>query len=60
MCPQLLCVCVIKTEGCQQIVFHDPQQLSLKRLDKESFIVSENVMVKMCFGNWNRERERPG
>ena len=54
-----VCVCVIKTEGCQQIVFHNPQQLSLKRLDKEGFVVGENVMgnnVLWKLGN----RERPG
>ena len=62
MCPQLqywlcVCVCVIKTEGCQQIVFHDPQQLSLKRLDKEGFVVGENVMGNnVLWKLWNRER----
>ena len=52
-----VCVCVIKTEGCEQIVFHDPQQLSLKRLDKEGFVVGENVMGNnVLWKLWNRER----
>ena len=54
-----VCVCVIKTEGCQQIVFHDPQQLSLKRLDKEGSVVGEYVMGNnVLWKLWNRERDQ--
>ena len=54
-----VCVCVRKTEGCQQIVFHDPLQLRLKRLDKEGFVVGENVMGNnVLWKLWNRERDQ--
>ena len=41
------------------MVFHDPQQLSLKRLDKEGFVVGENVMGNnVLWKLWNRERDQ--
>ena len=56
----VLAVCVRNTEGCQQIVFHDPRKLSLNMLDKEGFVVGENVMGNNVLLETVEQRERPG
>ena len=47
-----VCVCVRKTE----VVFYHHQQLCLKRLDKEGFVVDQNEMGNnVLWKLWNRE-----